>query len=50
MLDWPRHTTPGTDLYALSTQPSGVRTASFEWWSKDAIDIGARIAKALRAK
>ncbi|MDH7798848.1 MULTISPECIES: hypothetical protein [unclassified Beijerinckia] len=50
VLDWPRHTTPGTDLHDLATQPGGVRTAAFDWWSKDAIDIGGRIAKALRAK
>lgn len=47
VLDWPRHTTPGTDLYEMAKITHGLYSAPAKWWMHEGNDIGAKIAKLL---
>lgn len=50
VLDWPRHTTPGTDLYELAKMTGGMSVAPITWWTDEFPAINARIDAALRAR
>ncbi|MFJ7417270.1 ABC transporter substrate-binding protein [Streptomyces uncialis] len=48
VLDWPRHTTPGTDLYLLAEKAGGVMTAGTDWWMNDYEKVNKQLAQLLR--
>jgi len=48
VLEWPRHTTPGTDLYELSQLTDGVYSAPAEWWMTKGVEAGNAVARLLQ--
>ncbi|MGW1146365.1 ABC transporter substrate-binding protein [Streptomyces sp. NPDC002454] len=48
VLDWPRHTTPGTDLHALAQKAGGVMTADTDWWMNEYEQVNKQVAGLLR--
>lgn len=48
VLDWPRHTTEGTDLYEMTKRTGGVYVEGADWWMHESGPIGARIARLLQ--
>jgi ABC-type Fe3+ transport system substrate-binding protein len=48
VLDWPRHTIPGTDLYEMSELTNGVYSAPAEWWMTEGVEAGNAIARLLQ--
>jgi ABC-type Fe3+ transport system substrate-binding protein len=48
-LDWPRHTTPGSDLYTLA-KTSGVYTAPVSWWLDEYPHILRAVDAVLKAR
>ncbi|MEU8796366.1 extracellular solute-binding protein [Spirillospora sp. NPDC048819] len=48
VLDWPRYTTPGTDLYKLAQKAGGVMTADLDWWMNDYEKANREVAGLLR--
>ncbi|MCM2390619.1 ABC transporter substrate-binding protein [Streptomyces albipurpureus] len=48
VLDWPRYTTPGTDLHALAQKAGGVMTADIDWWMNDYEKANRQVAQLLR--
>ncbi|TYB48172.1 ABC transporter substrate-binding protein [Actinomadura chibensis] len=48
VLDWPLHTTPGTDLYQLAQKAGGVMTADADWWMNDYEKANRQVAGLLR--
>ncbi|MYU22616.1 extracellular solute-binding protein [Streptomyces sp. SID8352] len=48
VLDWPRYTTPGTDLHALAEKAGGVMTADLDWWMNDYEKVDKQVAQLLR--
>jgi|TARA_A100001391_G_scaffold86805_1_gene57127 ABC-type Fe3+ transport system substrate-binding protein len=48
VLDWPRHTMPGTDLYEMSVLTDGVYSAPAGWWMNEGVEAGNAIARLLQ--
>lgn len=48
VLDWPRYTTPGTDLHNLAEKAGGVMTAEVDWWMNDYEKANQQVAQLLR--
>lgn len=48
VLDWPRHTMPGTDLYEMSQLTNGVYSAPAQWWMNEGVEAGNAIAELLQ--
>ncbi|WP_323035342.1 ABC transporter substrate-binding protein [Pararhodobacter sp.] len=48
VLDWPRRTVPGTDLYDFSQQVGGLYSASADWWLGDFFATNQAVAELLR--
>ncbi|MFE2042807.1 ABC transporter substrate-binding protein [Streptomyces sp. NPDC059477] len=48
VLDWPRHTTPGTDLHGLAQKAGGVMTADTDWWMNEYEQVNKQVARLLR--
>lgn len=48
VLDWPRHTTPGSDLYDMAELMGGVDSAPADWWMNEAPEIDAAVAGLLQ--
>lgn len=48
VLDWPRHTTPGSDLHEMAALTNGLDAASAGWWMHEGTEIGRKIAKLLQ--
>ncbi|HWJ87903.1 MAG TPA: ABC transporter substrate-binding protein [Pelagibacterium sp.] len=48
VLDWPRHTTPGTDLFEMSQLTDGFYSAPAEWWMTTGVEAGNAIARLLQ--
>ncbi|WP_029041357.1 ABC transporter substrate-binding protein [Cucumibacter marinus] len=48
VLDWPRHTIPGSDLYDMTELMGGVYAAPAGWWMNEGVAAGKAIADLLR--
>ncbi|MEL4072425.1 ABC transporter substrate-binding protein [Ochrobactrum sp. GPK 3] len=48
VLDWPRHTTPGTDLFQMAKMTDGFYSAPASWWTSEGVEIGKAVAQLLR--
>ncbi|MEU5398101.1 extracellular solute-binding protein [Streptomyces sp. NPDC005963] len=48
VLDWPRYTTPGTDLHLLAEKAGGVMTAETDWWMNEYEKVNQQVAQLLR--
>lgn len=48
VLDWPRHTTPGSDLHDMSQLMGGVDAAPADWWMNEGAAAGTAIARLLQ--
>lgn len=48
VLDWPRHTTPGSDLHDMSELMGGVDAASANWWMNEGAETGTAVARLLQ--